>query len=112
MNWYLVKLVFQVCLAGNNCSTQFEEKLKLLYATDRQAALHKASTNGEQEETAFVNAKGEAVKWTFIAVSELRLFPDLTDGMELDSHLEEMPAAEAYIALQREKHKQLFLETH
>lgn len=111
MAWYIAKLIFHVCLPDTNCVGQFEEKLRLIHASGQQTALHKASVAGEEEETAFSNASGEKVKWEFIAVSELRILPEITDGMELASHLEEVPAEEEYIALQREKHRKLFLQT-
>lgn len=109
MNWYLAKLVFHVCLPAKDSPGQFEEKLRLIHAKGQHQALQKASVMGADEECEFINTAGKKVKWEFIAVSELRLLPDFKDGIEIDSHLEEIPATEEYIALQRAKHKELFL---
>lgn len=109
MNWYLAKFIFHIITTGNHSAGQFEEKLRLITGEHLQDALQKASVWGEQEEVSFINASGKEVRWEFIAVSELKLLSEFTDGLELDSHLSEMPAVEEFIALQREKHTRLFL---
>lgn len=109
MQWYLAKIVFHIITDEDKETGQFEEKLRLVNAAHKQGALQKASALGEQEESEFINSSGQKIRWEFIAVSELRLLPGFTDGIELDSHLEEIPAADEFIALQREKHTQLFL---
>ncbi|HEX5553020.1 MAG TPA: DUF4288 domain-containing protein [Chitinophagaceae bacterium] len=109
MKWYLSKIIFRILTPDKSGPGQFEEKIRLIRAQTKQDALQKASAFGENEESEFTNAAGRKIGWEFIAVSELRLLPQFTDGIELNSHLEEMPAMEEFISLQRDKHRKLFL---
>lgn len=109
MYWYLAKIVFQIVTPGESVTGQFEEIIRLVRAPNKLAALSKVSAWGERESLEFVNSKGDPIRWEFIAVSELRCLPALKDGIELDSHLQEIPAKDEFITLQRDKHKRLFL---
>lgn len=111
MQWFLAKIVFRIITPQQGSSGQFEEKLRLVQAGSRVDALRKATAWGESENADFVNQSGKKISWQFIAVSELRLLPEIADGLELDSHLEERPEAEEFISLQRDKHQKLFLST-
>lgn len=107
MQWYLAKIIFRIITEKENETGLFEAKLRLVQGENRQQALQHATAWGEEEESEFTNAAGQKITWQFIAVSELRIFYGFTDEVELDSHLEEMPAPEEFIALQKDKHKQL-----
>lgn len=109
MSWYLAKTIFRICAPGEQNRVQFEEQLHLVQASSQMEALQKASALGEKEDAAFQNAAGETVRWQFIAVPELQRIPELLDGLELSSRIEEMEDPENYIALQRDKHVRLFL---
>lgn len=109
MKWYLAKIVFRIITSGDSSEGLFEEKLRLVSGNHPQEALQNAASWGEREEAEFMNASGKKVTWEFIAVSGLRALPDPAEDIELDSHLVEMPANE-FIALQRDKQEQLFLD--
>lgn len=109
MQWFLAKIIFRITTPEKSELGQFEEKLRLVLAANQGDALQKATAWGENEEAEFINQTGKKIGWEFIAVSELRLLPEIKDGLELDSHLEEIPAAEEFISLQRDKHQKLFL---
>jgi hypothetical protein len=110
MQWYLAKIIFRIVTPEKNSPGQFEEKLRLVNGSNKADALQKATAWGESEEAEFINTSGRKIGWEFIAVSELRLLPAFIDGIELDSHLEEIPAAEEFILLQRAKHQKLFFD--
>lgn len=110
MQWFLAKIIFRIVTPLESSLGQFEEKLRLVHASNKADALQKATVWGGNEESEFVNSTGKKIGWEFIAVSELRLIPEIADGIELDSHLEENPAIDEFISLQRDKHQKLFLE--
>ena len=96
MNWYLVKIVFQI-ICGNTSESQFDEQLRLIAATDKDEAFFKAKKYGEREEDIFFNNKQQQVQWKFINVSELYKLGEMIDGAELYSRIEERGNADAYI---------------
>ena len=83
MNWYLVKIVYQI-ICGNSRVAQFDEQLRLISATGK-------------EEEVFYNTKQEKVQWKFINISELYKLGDMIDGAELYSCIEEKGDAATYI---------------
>lgn len=109
MNWYLVKIVFRIITEEEAGKGLFEEKLRLINSKSREAALMSARKKGEEESSLFINASGHQIEWQFIAVSELKLIEAPDDGVELDSHLIEMPCDE-FISLLISKEKRLFSE--
>lgn len=106
MNWYLVKIVFRIITEDESEIGLFEEKLRLINGKNIQDALQNASSWGEKDESEFINDSGQRIVWEFIAVSELSLLPEFTDGIELNSRLYEMPAEE-FISLQKDKQRKL-----
>ena len=83
MNWYLVKIVYQI-ICGNSSVAQFDEQLRLI------------SASGKEEEI-FYNTKQEKVQWKFINISELYKLGEMIDGAELYSRIEEKADAGTYI---------------
>ncbi|TAM98866.1 MAG: DUF4288 domain-containing protein [Chitinophagaceae bacterium] len=109
MNWYLAKIVFRILTEEESEMGLFEEKLRLINGKNLQEALQNAAVWGEKDASEFINDSGQRIVWEFIAISEMSHLPELTDGIELNSHLSEMPARE-FISLQRDKQLKLYSE--
>lgn len=103
MYWYIAKIVYQILISDGKEAAQFEEQLRLIQARNKQEALEKAITIGEQEESLFYNYRDEPVFWKFLDVPELQPVQQLDDGMQLYSHLEQPEYADAYLALVQSK---------
>lgn len=95
MNWYLVKMVFQIICGNGKHTAQFEEQLRLIHAADTIAAVNKATLLGKQEEQAFFNHAQQTVCWKLIAVTDIYPFTTELDGAEIFSRIseEEQPAS-------------------
>lgn len=83
MNWYLVKLVFQIL--NGNTSAQFDEQLRLVWADEADWAVEKASVLGVLEQTTFKNIHGVEVELKFIDVADIQKVSKLSDGVQLFS---------------------------
>lgn len=112
MYWFVAKIVYQIICGSGEHVPQFDEQLRLISASSRQEAWHKAQELGLQEQYAFRNQKQELVEWRFINVPELHTLEDLRDGMEIYSRVEEPDNARSYIALQQMKAAQLQTQRH
>jgi hypothetical protein len=99
MNWYLVKLVFQVLSGEGTHTPQFDEQVRLIRADEVNWAYEKATVIGWLEQRSFVNNKNEEVTWKFIDVAEVHQISDPEDGVLLCSYTEEPDDAEAYTKL-------------
>jgi hypothetical protein len=99
MNWYLVKLVFQVLSGEGTHTPQFDEQVRLIRADEVNWAYEKATVIGWLEQRSFVNNKNEEVTWKFIDVAEVLQISDPEDGVLLCSYTEEPDDAEAYTKL-------------
>ena len=110
MNWYLVKLVFQI-VNGNN-RAQFDEQLRLVKADEITWASEKASVLGWLEQTTFKGKHG-MVEWRFIGVAEIHQVGAWTDGMQLWSTTSEADNENEYINLEKTNSaKALHLNRH
>ncbi|MBX2901714.1 MAG: DUF4288 domain-containing protein [Cyclobacteriaceae bacterium] len=87
MNWYLVKLVFQI---GTGPANQFDEQMRLLQADEVDWAVEKARVVGWLEQTA---------GWRFIDVADIHRIDKLEDGIHVCSSTTEVTNAEEYIRL-------------
>ena len=103
MNWYMAKIVFRIICGEGSHAPQFDEQLRLINGSDEKEAFEKAKALGEREEDMFFNQRDELVKWQFINVAELYKIPDLIDGAELYSRVEEADQANAYIDVVNKK---------
>jgi len=113
MNWYLAKIVYRIICGDGDHTAQFDEQLRLVYASTKENAFYKAQQTGKKEEEKFYNLKQELVQWQFINVSELYKLSDLIDGAELYSRIEERENAEAYIYTVNQKAENIFFtQTH
>jgi len=113
MNWYLTKIVFQIICGDGDHTPQFDEQLRLISASSKEAAISKAQHIGKREEETFYNRKQQLVRWEFINVSEIYKISALIDGAEIYSRIEERDSAEAYIYVINQKAENLlFTQTH
>ena len=99
MNWYLVKLVYQIICGDGAHTAQFDEQLRIIEATDDMHALAKAQLLGHREQETFYNNQEKLVQWKFIDVSELHKIDSFFDGAELYSRINEQDNASTYISM-------------
>lgn len=97
MNWYLAKMVFRIICGEGNHTAQFDEQLRLITASSKEEAFHKAQSLGMKSEEIFFNQQQQLVKWQFISASEITRLQELTDGLELCSRVEETGDADSYL---------------
>jgi len=96
MNWYIAKVIFKI--SNESCpSSQFDEHLRLIEATDFEEAILKARRLGITEEDHFMNDRNQPVKWEFVNVSEIIPLYNLHDGQEVYSRIHETDEAEKYV---------------
>ncbi|MBS1621178.1 MAG: DUF4288 domain-containing protein [Bacteroidetes bacterium] len=107
MNWYLAKIVYRVLCGEGNHTGQFDEQLRLISASGKEEAFHKAESIGHKEEEFFFNQKQQLVQWKFINVVEIYKLIDLIDGAELYSRIEESDHPDNYIAMVHKKAEQI-----
>jgi len=103
MNWYLAKIVYRIICGDGDHTAQFDEQLRLIYASNKEEAFHKAQQTGKKEEETFFNLKNEMVKWQFINVSELYRVGEMIDGAELYSRIEERDDGDIYTDIVHKK---------
>jgi hypothetical protein len=94
MNWYLVKLVFQI--VSDKGTAQFDEQMRLIQADEIAWAIEKARVLGWLEQSGDTE---NSVSWRFIDVADIRKVEALEDGMQLCTHTVEVEDAEDYIRL-------------
>jgi hypothetical protein len=97
MNWYLAKIVHRIVCGEGDHIAQFDEQLRLIYASDVNEAFDKAILIGRKEEETFYNHRKQIVQWKFVNVPELYSFTELIDGAEMYSKINEVDDADAYI---------------
>lgn len=107
MNWYLAKMIFRIICGDGNHTAQFDEQLRLISASSKEDAFHKAQLLGGKEEEMFFNNNQQLVQWQFISVSELFRLQELIDGAELYSRIEERENADCYLHIIHKKAEQL-----
>jgi len=97
LNWYLVKLVFQVQIGAGAHTPQFDEQWRLIKADEVAWAEEKATVLGRMEECNFLSERKEKVDWKFIGVSDIHKIGPFEDGAQLFSATEEPTDASEYI---------------
>jgi len=107
MNWYLTKMVFRIICGDGKHTAQFDEQLRLVTATSKEEAFHKAQLMGMKEEEMFFNNQLQLVQWQFISVSELYQLNELIDGAEVYSRIEERENADSYMHIIHKKAEQI-----
>jgi Domain of unknown function (DUF4288) len=111
MNWYLVKLVYQIICGDGMHTAQFDEQLRIIEATDEMHALAKAQLLGHREQETFYNNKEKLVQWKFIDVSEMNKIDSFFDGAELYSRIDEQDNAANYINMVQMKASYLLAQS-
>ena len=94
MNWYLVRLVFQI--VNDNGTAQFDEQMRLIQADELAWAVEKARVLGWLEQS---DDTESSVSWRFIDVADIRKIDVLEDGMQLCTYTVVVENAEDYIRL-------------
>lgn len=107
MYWYLAKMVFRIISGDGGHKAQFDEQLRLIRAGSKEEAFHKAQSLGMKSEELFFNQRQQLVQWQFISVSEITRIPELADGTELYSQVEETEDAESYLKFIHAKAEQI-----
>lgn len=107
MNWYLAKIVYRIHCGDKKNYGQFDEQLRIIFAINKEEALNKAQSIGQQEEEVFINQQQKLVQWQFINVCELYKLSELIDGGEIYSRIEEYDNADAYIDVVNKKAKNI-----
>lgn len=87
--------MFSIQIQGQTCS-EFDEQLRIVEAIDLVNALIEAKRIGTSAEEHFINQKGAAIDWSFMAVTELIPFNNPINGMEVYSHIRETMNADTY----------------
>lgn len=108
LNWYLVKLVFQVQIGEGIHTPQFDEQWRLVKADEVAWAAEKASVLGRMEECNFLSEQEENVSWKFISVSDIHKIGPFEDGAQLFSATEEPVDAGEYIRLVKTRARKSF----
>lgn len=99
MNWYIVKIIYQVITGTGEHTPQFDEQFRIIRADELEWAWEKAQVLGRRGETVFLNAKNETVQWKFIAVEDVRQIHSMEDGEVVYSRTEEPLDLDEYITL-------------
>ena len=97
MNWYLVKIVYQIICGDGQHPAQFDEQLRLVNAKNYSEAFYKSKEIGIKEEDNFLNDVNKPVRWKFIDVAEIYILERLIDGAEVYSRIHEEDNADMYI---------------
>lgn len=88
MKWYVARLLV-VCLVDrrprrqNTCDYPFV----LVRADSAEQAFERALELGRAQETRYLNAQGQSVRWAFVRVEEIRTCEPHVEGTELGSLL-------------------------
>jgi len=109
MNWYLVRIVYQIICGTGDHTPQFDEQLRIVCASGKEEAYFKAKLVGEQEQEVFENNRQQMVRWKFINVTDIYKISELIDGAEVYSRIEEKEHAEAYIRIIHKKAERIFI---
>lgn len=97
MNWYLVKLIFQIIRGNGNHTPQFDEQLRLVRADEAAWAIEKAHVLGWLEQSDFESTEGEKIIWKFIEVADIQKLTNLEDGAHMQSTTVEPLCSKEYL---------------
>ena len=111
MNWYIVKLVYQVIYGNGLFTAQFSEQLRLVQATDDVHAFTKAQSLGHKEESTFCHKAEPLVQWRFIDVCELTEITEMADGADILSQTLEPENPKVYLRMIRRQASQLLADS-
>lgn len=103
LNWYLVKLVYQVVSGEGAHTPQFDEQLRLIRADELDWAWEKAKVLGQIGAFNFINDHKLEVKWKFVDVVDVYEIGEIEDGVQIYSYTEEPEDVIAYLNLTKTK---------
>lgn len=89
MNWFIVKMVYQIIIGEGKHAAQFDEQMRLIRSTDASEARSKATKQSSGFYETFKNVNGEDVIWKFICISAINEIPAPFDGQEITSTVHE-----------------------
>lgn len=96
MNWFIIKIVYEIiCGDGEHCA-QFDEQLRLVAAEDNYDAYLQGTAIGKQEALNFYNEKAQLVQWKFLAVPEIYPIQEYAHGAEIFSRIREVDHVQQY----------------
>ncbi|MCC6720680.1 MAG: DUF4288 domain-containing protein [Bacteroidia bacterium] len=105
MNWYVVKIVFEVINKSN--TVQFDEQIRLINAGSYNEAHNKTIETALNEESEFLDYSNCKVFWKFRAISYITKIDELQSGIELCSQIVEKTPEENYHYILELKHKEI-----
>lgn len=106
MNWYLVRMIFQIVWGDENRPARFDEQWRLIRADEICWAREKATIIGNLE-SQFEQPSGTArIEWKFIAVADIFEVPYGADGAQVFSTTEEPKDAHHYLSMITARSKQ------
>lgn len=108
LNWYLVKLVYQVVSGEGAHTPQFDEQLRLIRADELDWAWEKAKVLGQIGAFTFLNDSNVEVKWKFVDVVDVCEIGEIEDGVQIYSSTEEPEDISSYLNLINAKSKRIF----
>jgi hypothetical protein len=88
-NTYIAKLVFQIEVLNEKRKDQYEEKLMIVKAHDKELAYIKSLDIAYKSETEFINANHHHLRWSFIGITHLFPVSELSENSELFSEIKE-----------------------
>ncbi len=103
MKSYLAKLVFNIIIENKNLTSQFDEQIRIIQATNKEDAFLKARALGKREEDSFKNKNNDLVQWKFIDITDLYSLQEMKDGEQLYSQTHEADDSGNFIDYIREK---------
>jgi len=91
MRWYVAELIV-ICRVGKSPKgeTLYDRQIKVLRASDDEAAYRRVLQLGKEENHSYKNSAGEKVYWRFAGLGNLEALQDeqISDGTEIHSRLE------------------------
>ena len=108
MNWYIVKIIYQIIAGDGTHTPQFDEQYRIIKADEMEWALEKAQVIARLGQCLFQNDKDETVQWKLVAVEDVQLLGEMDDGTLIYSRVEELKDAQEYVSLTSERSRRLF----
>ena len=105
MNWYVVKICFEISSTNAESAAQAEEQLRLILAGNEKEAYEKGCMIASGYESAVINTNGDMKSWKFIGIRFIQPLDELKDSSEIHSEIVEPDDMKRY------KHD-LYLHNH
>lgn len=96
MNWFIVKIVYEIVCGEAKQGAQFDEQLRLVNADGLTMAYRLGCEIGLQEALNFRNDKLQLVEWKFLAVPEIYPIQNYMHGAEIFSRIREVDHVQQY----------------